>query len=129
MDSPISNMMEKQIKTVDLDDTVEQVEQILKDNRQITLAVVDHVVDEVIGLIGVRDLARFHFEKRDPKLVRAWEICSYKPLQVNSDMATSIVAQMMISKSIHHVLVTDKKKIVGIVSSLDFVKRVMRESL
>lgn len=74
MDSPISDMMEKQIRTVDLDDTVEEVDQILKDNHLITLVVVDNVVNEVIGLIGVRDLARFHFEKRDAKLVHAWSL-------------------------------------------------------
>ena len=59
--------------------------------------------------------------------VRTWQLSSYKPITVSPDMPVSKVARLMIEGKIHHVVVTDSDGIVGMVSSMDFVKTFLRD--
>jgi CBS domain-containing protein len=127
MNAPISSMMVKQTKTIEMDDTIRHVEEVLRANNLSALPVVESAKGPVIGIISARDLARFHFEKRDPANVRAWEVCSYKPVEVGPDITISKVARLMVTKGVHHVLITDNGEIVGIVSALDFVKKFIQD--
>lgn len=127
MDEPISAMMQKAATTVDMDDRVEHVEAVLRSHNVSAVPVVDGVTGMVMGIISARDLLRFHADKKDPAALRAWEICSYKPIEVGPDASVSEVARLMVTHGIHHVVVTENRQIVGIVSSHDFVRRFIRE--
>jgi CBS domain-containing protein len=123
MSKPISSIMSKQTVCVAMDDTVSRVEDILRGNKLSVVPVLEAANGAVLGMISARDLMRFHVDKKDPALVRAWEICSYKPLEVGPDMDISEVANLMVTSGIHHILVTQKNTVVGIVSALDFVRQ------
>lgn len=127
MDEPISAMMEKTTKTVNMDDRVDKVEAVLRANNVSAVPVVDAASGLVMGIISARDLMRFHAEQRDPAALQAWEICSYKPIEVGPDVSVSDVARLMVTRGVHHIVVTENKQIKGMVSSLDFVKRFIRE--
>lgn len=129
MDIPISSMMEKQTKTVAMDDSIAHVEDVLRLNYLSALPVVDRANGAAIGIISTRDLMRFHIEKRDPNAVHAWEVCSYKPVEVGPDVSVNQVARLMINKGIHHILITENKEILGIVSALDFVKKFIQDEV
>ncbi len=129
MDMPISSMMAKETKTVAMDDTISHVEEVLHTNNLSALPVIGRAEDVVFGIISTRDLMRFHVEKRDPTVVRAWEICSYKPVEVGPDVSINQVARLMVTKGIHHVLITENKEILGIVSALDFVKKFIQDDV
>ena len=49
-------------------------------------------------------------------------MCSYKPIIVDIETPTALVAALMVERGIHHVVVTDRHGIAGVVSSLDFVR-------
>lgn len=123
MHDPISSMMTTQTISVAMDASVAQVEEIMREHQISALPVIDHDEGAIIGIVSVRDLMRLHAEKRDPGMVRAWEICTYKPLEMNPETSISDVAKMMVEKGVHHVLISEKKHLVGIVSALDFVKK------
>lgn len=127
MDESISTMMEKSATTVDMDDKVEKVEAVLRTHNVSAVPVMDGATGITIGIISTRDLLRFHADKKDPATLRAWEICSYKPIEVSPSASVSEVAKLMVTRGIHHVVVTENQQIQGIVSSLDFVKRFIRE--
>lgn len=127
MNEPISTMMEKPATTVEMDDRIENVEAVLRSHNVSAVPVVDGATGMIMGIISARDLLRFHADKKDPAALRAWEICSYKPIEVGPDASVSHVARLMVTHGIHHVVVTENKQIVGIVSSHDFVKRFIRE--
>lgn len=127
MDESISTMMEKSATTVDMDDKVEKVEAVLRTHNVSAVPVIDGATGMTIGIISTRDLLRFHADKKDPLTLRAWEICSYKPIEVSPGASVSEVAKLMVTHGIHHVVVTENRQIRGIVSSLDFVKRFIRE--
>lgn len=127
MSKPIASMMQTQAMAVDMDATLEQVDEMLRANNLSALPVTERS-GALVGIISARDLAHFRHEKRNPVEVRAWEICSYKPVEVAPDASVSDVARIMVTRGIHHVVVADEKGIVGIVSALDFVKQFIEDA-
>ncbi|MGB7478903.1 MAG: CBS domain-containing protein [Burkholderiaceae bacterium] len=121
MDQPISSIMQRDVHPVAMDDTVGQAEALMK-SRGITAAPVRDVDGAVLGVLTETDLLRFHAQKRDPQTVEAWEICSYRLLEAAPDTPLAEVAQRMLERHVHHVVVLEGGKMKGIVSSLDFVR-------
>ena len=127
MSKPIASIMQTQATTVDMDATLEQVEAILFQHRLSAVPVIERPHGAVLGIISARDLAQARHDKRKAQEVHAWEICSYKPVEVGPGATLSDVARMMVAHDIHHVLVTDNNAIVGIVSALDFVRQFIED--
>lgn len=121
MDKPISSLMEKHVKTVDTDDSVDRVEEILRAQKLSCVPVVD-AMGQCFGVISATDLLHFHAMRRNQKSERAWEVCSHKVIEVNPDISITEAAELMVSNKIHHLVVTEEKSIKGIVSSIDLVK-------
>jgi CBS domain-containing protein len=126
MERPISSMMTTAVQTVRADDTIEAVADELRRTGLSFVPVVDSPRGKPIGMISADDIVRFQAARRDAATVRAWEICSYKPVEVEVTATVSEVAQLMLERQAHHVVVTDNNEVVGIVSSLDFVKEFAR---
>jgi CBS domain-containing protein len=127
MNIPISAMMTKQTKTVMMDDSVAHAEEIMRANQISALPVVESADGAIIGIISLGDLMRFHQKNSAASAVRAWEICTYKPVEMSPDVSISDVARTMVSKGIHHILISENKHLVGIVSALDFVKKCIQD--
>lgn len=121
MKEPISTLMTKRVWSVDMDDTIAQVEEVLTRNA-LSWAPVLESGRVVVGVISATDLLQFHAQRRDPDSVLAWQLCTYKPIGVDPETPVDEVARAMIAQRIHHVVVTRNAEIVGVVSSLDFVR-------
>lgn len=119
-------MMTTAVQTVRADDTIEAVADELRRTGLSFVPVVDSPRGKPIGMISADDIVRFQAARRDAAAVRAWEICSYKPVEVEATASVSDVARLMLERQVHHVVVTDNNEVVGIVSSLDFVKEFAR---
>ena len=126
MSEPISSFMERQVWTVDMDDTVAEVESLFA-RKGLSWAPVLESSRTIVGAISASDLLQFHALGQDPTAVRAWQRCSYKPISVSPDTPVREVARMMIESMVHHVVVTDSEGIAGVVSSLDFVRTFLRD--
>ena len=121
MHRPVSLIMHKIVMRVNMDDTLEDVEALMKSHRVSSVPVYD-TDGAIVGIITATDLLKFQGICKAPKDVKAWEICTYKPIEVTPGISIKTVAELMISLQIHHVIVMDKESLQGIVSSLDFVK-------
>jgi len=126
MDKPVSTLMTTPVKTVSANDTVEEVGEAMSRHDLVFAPVVDSLGGTVLGIISASDLLQFQASKRDPKSVQAWEICTYKPIEVSPDEPLAEVARQMVARRIHHVIVMQDQQIKGVVSSLDFVKQFIR---
>ena len=126
MSQPISSFMERQVWTVDMDDTVAEVESLFA-RQSLSWAPVLESRRTIVGVISASDLLLFHAQGQDPTAVRAWQLCSYKPISVSPDTPVGEVARLMIESKIHHVVVTNSEGIAGVVSSLDFVRTFLRD--
>lgn len=122
MEPIVSSLMSTPVTIVRADDTVESVGEQLSQNGLSFVPVVDTPKGALLGIISAADIIHFKSAKRDPFAVRAWEICSYKPLEVDADAPISELARLMVERQQHHVVVMDKDAVVGVVSSFDFVK-------
>ena len=126
MDTPISHFMTESVNTVVTMDTVERVEEFVTLGGMPSVPVVD-AAGRIFGIISSQDLLRFHATRKNPKIVRAWELCTYKPIEVTPATSAAEVARLMIENKIHQVIVSDNGSICGFVSSLDFVRQFMLE--
>ena len=117
-----SELMSRDVRVVDTEDTVEMVDNLFMAHKLSSAPVTDARGD-VFGILSSADLRQFHAAKKKPKAVRAWELCTYKPISVSPETSVSEVAQLMIQHKIHHVLVIENGTLQGIVSSLDFVRQ------
>jgi len=122
MDRPISYMMTKSVWTADTQDTVERVEELFNSHHLSSVPVVDSK-GVIFGIISASDLLHFNSARKNPKTVRAWEICTYKAIEVGPTTAIGEVARLMVKNKIHHVVVSENGSIQGLVSSLDFVEQ------
>jgi CBS domain-containing protein len=123
MEQKIASLMSTLVTTVQADDTVETVSEQLRRDGLSFVPVVERKGDALLGIITAADLLEFQAARRDPAAVQAWEICSYKPVEVEPDATVAEVARLMVERQVHHVVVVDNKTVRGVVSSLDFVKQ------
>ena len=121
MNETIAALMTRQVRTIEMDDTVERVEAVLTEQALSWAPVIDPA-GVVVGVISRADLLQFHAHARDPKAVCAWQLCTYKPVSVDESTPAGEVARTMVDRHIHHVVVTSGQRLVGVVSSLDFVR-------
>lgn len=126
MGKSISAIMQRVISPVRMDDTIGAVEDVMKTNRISSTPVYDEN-GAVIGIITTTDLLRHHTGGRENSAVKAWELCSYRPLQVSPDTPAATVAELMVQHQVHHVLVMQGASAEGIVSALDFVRLYLDE--
>lgn len=122
MNTPISSLMQQPVCSAGMDDSVAQVEALFANKRLTWLPVLEPARGEVAGVISASDLVGFHAQGRDANATRAWQMCSYKPIVVDSETPLGVVAALMVERGVHHVVVTRGGAIVGVVSSLDFVR-------
>jgi predicted transcriptional regulator len=121
MTRPVSSMMRRDVCVVGMDDTLASVEQRLAE-RHLSWAPVMDDGGGALGVISSADLLRFHAHGGDSQEVRAWQLCTYRPIAVPADADLRDTARLMVDRSIHHVVVTEGGTAVGVLSSLDFVR-------
>ncbi|SCK58318.1 Predicted signal-transduction protein containing cAMP-binding and CBS domains [Variovorax sp. HW608] len=129
MSQAISSLMQRPVVSVGMDDTVAQVEALLASRHLTWVPVLEPTNREVAGIISAADLVAFHAQGRDPATTRAWQMCTYKPVVVDAGTPVAMVAALMVERGIHHVAVSDRNGIAGVVSSLDFVRTFVPEGL
>ncbi len=116
----IDTLMHRGVQTVGIDDSVATVESFLNE-QGLTWAPVVDAGGVVIGVISASDLLLFHAQQRQAANVPAWQLCSYKPVVVGPQTSLAAVAQEMVQRHVHHVVVADTEHVLGAVSAMDFV--------
>jgi predicted transcriptional regulator len=123
MNESIAALMERKVWSVAMDDTVAQVESLFTQKGLVWAPVLEGGSGStVVGVVSASDLLRFHAQGRDAATVPVWQLCSYKPISVDEATPAREVARLMVDQMIHHVVVTNREGIAGVVSSLDFVR-------
>jgi CBS domain-containing protein len=126
MNKPICSLIEQTLVTVHTEDFLETVESVL-DLHDLTYVPVVDMHGRVFGIITAHDLVHFHTLKRNAKVVRAWEICTHHPVEVDADASVLEVAELMVTKKIHHVLVTRDGSLLGVISPFNLVEQYLLE--
>ena len=119
MDEPIASVMRTPARCIGMDATLPDVQREFAEHRLSWAPVVDGD-GTVRGVIADADLQ--HWRGRDFQAARAWQACRWQPICVSPLDGVCDVAQRMLDRHVHHVVVMDGTAIVGVISSLDFVR-------
>jgi CBS domain-containing protein len=132
-DTPLSDVMNKEVKTVNGDDTVETAVQLMKNLNIRALPVLDEL-GRLYGVIGMKDIALYNWHMKNKATVGEL-IGEIYPSEVvvSSAMVEAVVtatpsstlgeaAKVMLDRKISSLPVVDDGKMVGIVTKYDVVE-------
>ncbi len=117
----VSDIMSTSVRTIHRDITICDLEEIFIAHRISGGPVIDNSGD-LIGFVSKSDVTRFDSTGEDPNYTQVIEIASPLVIIVPPETTIEEAAQTMLEKHVHHLLVTEGEELVGILSSLDFVK-------
>jgi CBS domain-containing protein len=119
----IFELMERPIRRIDEDSTVQKAAEIMGKKHVGSLVVTDEKED--VGIITERDImTRIIAENRDLNLFKVKDVMSKPLVTVDKDVDPEAVIRLMADKRVRRVLVTDVDGIVGVFSTSDVTKLV-----
>jgi CBS domain-containing protein len=127
MNRPVSSVMQREVHTIGMDAALADVDALFVREGLSWAPVLDeaHVP---VGVVSAADLLRAHAAGRDPAMTPAWQLCSYKPVTVEPGLPVQEAARLMAGRDIHHLVVLEGGRIVGVVSALDLVRCMLAAS-
>jgi predicted transcriptional regulator len=121
MSKNICDIMQRNVIVAHVDDSIEEVEIFITNNKLSFLPIVDS--DNVcFGVISDSDILKFHRNKGDVKLEHAWEICSHSVIETNGDLSITEAAKLLVDNKVHHLVIAKDNVISGVVSSIDLLR-------
>lgn len=114
------------VTACDINSDIGQVRDLMNQKKISALPVVHIEKDSVKlrGIVSFQDLAGVYDDSINVQQVMTTDVVAVSP-----EATIQEAARTMIDRKIHHLVVSDKGDIKGIVSSLDFVKLVAESSL
>lgn len=118
---------------IDEGDTIEQARSLMYKLDVRALPVTD-VVDNLVGVIGLRDLGNVSFRKRERTTrgdvtgeqitarIKVGSVMKTPPITINQSQKIVEAVSLMTENNISSVIVVDKNKPVGIVTQYDFIE-------
>lgn len=113
----IEDIMVKNVITTQKHQTIGHVKDIMDRNKIQCLPIVTNE-DEVLGIVTIQDL----LGQKDTSPVS--QVMTKSVYSIPLYSGTHIAARVMRNHHIHHLVVTDEKHIVGVISSFDLLKLV-----
>jgi CBS domain-containing protein len=118
--TPLALLMNREIKGVSPEATLREAAEQMRDRHVGSLLVGEG--DEKIGILSEGDLVRLAMaEGLDPQKNRVVSIMSSPIISIDIDQTAKEANNLMARKGIRHLVVTDRGKIVGIISVRDLV--------
>ena len=132
---PVSDLMTREVVTIDANESLSLADDIMQLGRIRHMPVVDED-QNLIGIISQRDLFRgalaaalgFGRHAQDKMLgsLRAKEIMHSEVLTIHPDASIEEAADIMLTRKVGCLVVTEAQQIVGILTESDFVRLVAR---
>jgi CBS domain-containing protein len=117
----VRDIMAKNVKTVRTDDSV--LDAVIKMNKFDVGSVIVINSNRPVGIITSKNILSRVVESRlDASMVRAKDIMSSPLITIEPDTSVEDAARLMSQKKIKQLVVMDKEKIHGILSTSDIVK-------
>jgi CBS domain-containing protein len=117
----VSDIMSTSVRTIHPDITVCDLEEIFVTHKISGGPVIDNS-GKLVGFVSKSDVTRFDSSGDDPNYTSVHEIASPVVIIISPEATIEEAAQTMLEKEVHHLVVIEGEELVGILSSLDFVK-------
>jgi CBS domain-containing protein len=117
----VSDIMSTSVRTIHRDITVCDLEEIFVTHKISGGPVIDNS-GNLVGFVSKSDITRFDSTGEDPNYTQVIEIASPLVIIIPPETTIEEAAQTMLEKHVHHLVVTQGDELLGILSSLDFVR-------
>lgn len=111
-------VMKKDVKSVDINDTVEKAARMMKENRIGSVVVMGE--KHVKGIVTARDIVHKYVADKKGDTVK--DIMTTDLVKIPPGMTIEEASRLMVSKGIEKLLVFDKERFLGIITSSDILK-------
>lgn len=128
MNTFASDVMSSDLTMVSVDTSVEVAEQRMIERSMRCVPVVDDN-RQIFGVLSFADVRKQRQNNVNIKTISVWEICSHKVFSVPKQASLHAVIDVMVENSIHHVLVLEDSRPVGIISAMDILQHYRGESV
>ena len=116
----IRDIMQKNIITIEKDQTILQTARLMKENDISFVVIVEN--GNPIGVLSERDFVqKFCIDNKKPDEIEISEIMSYKFRWVEPTTEIEDAIQKMLNNNIRRLLVLDNQKLVGVITQTDLV--------
>ena len=124
----VGDVMERQVRTIHCQKSVEEVGSLLAQYR-ISGAPMVSTDGQILGVVSASDITRFLSEpwRGDPKTTMVYEIGTPVPITVEEDSTIEEAAAVLVRERIHRLVVVQGGRPVGILSTFDIVGLVARQ--
>lgn len=119
----VSDIMSSLVRTIHRDITVCDLEEIFVTHKISGAPLTDNA-GSLVGFVSKSDVTRFDSTGEDPNYTTVHEIASPLIIKIAPSTPIEEAARIMLEKNVHHLIVTQGEELVGMLSSLDFVKYV-----
>ena len=116
----IRDIMQKNIITIEKDQTILQTARLMKENDISFVVIVEN--GNPVGVLSERDFVqKFCIDNKKPDEIEISEIMSYKFRWVEPTTEIEDAIQKMLNNNIRRLLVLDNQKLVGVITQTDLV--------
>jgi CBS domain-containing protein len=120
--------MTDKLETVEADTTTHEVMKIMATRKIRSVLVKPKDVDDIPGVITVRDLVYKVIAKDlDPKEIKAADIATKPLIYVTKGIRIEYATKLMDALNINRVFIKNEEEIVGVVALSDIIKAVIKE--
>jgi CBS domain-containing protein len=117
----VRNIMTTSVQTINRDTVICEVDSVFNIHKISGVPLVDDS-GRLVGFVSKSDISRFDATGDDPNYARVYEIASPKVITIEPSESIAVAAQKMIHEHVHHLVVVEGGKMVGVLSTFDFVR-------
>lgn len=125
MEGNVSDIENTQLIVIGVDAPVSELIKAFSRTQHTCIPVINNDGD-CFGIASAIDVMNFLSEGQNPDEIKAWEICSHTFVTAEHDTTIVEAATLMIGKAIHHLVICEAKKPVGMISTLDLIRHVQK---
>ena len=126
----VNELMQRNVKTVDMDAAVNEAVVTLADSHISALPVVDGA-GRMVGVVSSTDVLTSEAEAPDARAretllqdTTVRDIMTHRPLTVSPDTEVREAAQQMLYADIHRLFVVEGDQVLGVISTTDIMRAV-----
>lgn len=124
MQKPLSALMQQNIVSVAMEDSIEKVERLFRIHRQAYAVVLDEDRN-YYGLITASHLLGFQLAWKNIGALQASEICQQRVIATQPSLAVREAAELMLRRNAEYLVVMEGGAVVGVVPVLALLRELL----
>jgi predicted transcriptional regulator len=123
----VSDIMERNVKSIHCQSSIAAAEEMLVTNR-FTGAPMVSTDGQILGVVSMTDIVRFRYDhsEENPHSRMVYEIGTPVPITVEGKASLCEASKLLVENQIHRLVVVDAGVPVGILTTLDIIEQVAR---